>query len=146
MSMFNDISCGGKGNEEECLANAEVVKVLAKRFGIGHWSLVLVLRKSGTLSKKTVHKESGTKLQKGCWWNSLRIDVQFSGLRLHYLEVIYKAKEMVNCWYTMQPIRKRLRLFFPYLFLQTSSVFTEQSQTCVKSMNPFTKERGDLIK
>ena len=29
----------------------------------GH-SLVLVLRKSGTLSKKTVHKESGTKLQK----------------------------------------------------------------------------------
>ena len=39
----------------------------------GH-SLVLVLRKSGTLSKKTVHKESGTKLQKGCCWNSLRAD------------------------------------------------------------------------
>ena len=30
----------------------------------GH-SLVLVLRKSGTLSKKRVHKEFGTKLQKG---------------------------------------------------------------------------------
>ena len=27
MSMFNDISCDRKGNEEECLANARVVKV-----------------------------------------------------------------------------------------------------------------------
>ena len=38
MSMFNDISCDGKGNKEECLANARVVSVLAKRFGIGQWS------------------------------------------------------------------------------------------------------------
>ena len=42
----------------------------------GH-SLVLVLGKGGFLSKKTVHKEFGTKLQKGCCWNSLRADVQF---------------------------------------------------------------------
>ena len=34
MSMFNDISCDRKGNKEECLANARVVKVLAKKFGI----------------------------------------------------------------------------------------------------------------
>ena len=33
-SMFNDISC------EECLANANVVKVLARRFGVGHWSFI----------------------------------------------------------------------------------------------------------
>ena len=59
----------------------------------GH-SLVLVLRKRGTLSVKTVHKESGTKLQKGCCWNSLRADVQFSVLRLHYPEVNSKAKDM----------------------------------------------------
>ena len=38
--MFNDISCDRKGNKEECLANARVVKVLAKRFGIGQWSFV----------------------------------------------------------------------------------------------------------
>ena len=57
----------------------------------GH-SLVLVLRKSGTLSKKTVHKESGTKLQKGCCWNSLRVDVQYSVLRLHCPEVNSKSK------------------------------------------------------
>ena len=38
MSMFNDISCDRKGNKEECLANARVVEVLAKKFGIGQWS------------------------------------------------------------------------------------------------------------
>ena len=40
MSMFNDISCDRKGNKEECLANARVVKVLARRFGIGQWSFI----------------------------------------------------------------------------------------------------------
>ena len=40
MSMFNDISCDRKGNEDECLANAGVVKVLAKRFGVGQWSFI----------------------------------------------------------------------------------------------------------
>ena len=40
MSMFNDISCDRKGNKEECLANARIVKVLAKKFGIGQWSFI----------------------------------------------------------------------------------------------------------
>ena len=40
MSMFNDISCDNKDNEEECVANAKVVKVFAKRFGIGQWSFI----------------------------------------------------------------------------------------------------------
>ena len=40
MSIFNDISCDRKGNKEEYLANARVVKVLAKRFGIGQWSFI----------------------------------------------------------------------------------------------------------
>ena len=31
-------SCDRKGNKEECLANARVIKVLAKKFGIGQWS------------------------------------------------------------------------------------------------------------
>ena len=40
MSMFNDISCDRKGNKEQCLANARVVKVLAKKIGIGQWSFI----------------------------------------------------------------------------------------------------------
>ena len=33
MSMFTDISCDRKGIKDECLANAGVVKVLARKFG-----------------------------------------------------------------------------------------------------------------
>ena len=40
MSMFTDISCDRKGNKEECLANAGVVKVLARKFGVGQWSFI----------------------------------------------------------------------------------------------------------
>ena len=40
MSMFNDISCDGKGNEEECVANSKVFSILAKKFGIGQWSFI----------------------------------------------------------------------------------------------------------
>ena len=40
MSMFNDISCEGKGNKEECVENAKVVTILAKKFGIGQWSFI----------------------------------------------------------------------------------------------------------
>ena len=40
MSMFNDIFCDRKGNKDECLANAGVVKVLAGRFGVGQWSFI----------------------------------------------------------------------------------------------------------
>ena len=38
--MFKDISCDRKDNKDECLANAGVVKVLARRFGIGQWSFI----------------------------------------------------------------------------------------------------------
>ena len=40
MSMFNDISCDNTDNEEECLANAKVVSIFAKKFGIGLWSFI----------------------------------------------------------------------------------------------------------
>ena len=40
MSMLNDISCDRKGNKDKCLANAGVVKVLARRFGVGQWSFI----------------------------------------------------------------------------------------------------------
>ena len=40
MSMFNDISCDRKDNKDECLANARVVKVFARRFGFGQWSFI----------------------------------------------------------------------------------------------------------
>ena len=40
MAMFNDISCDRKDNKDECLKNAESMKVLSRRFGIGQWSFI----------------------------------------------------------------------------------------------------------
>ena len=40
MSMFNDISCGTKDNERECVANAKVVSIYANKFGTGQWSFI----------------------------------------------------------------------------------------------------------
>ena len=40
MSMFNDISCDRKGNKDECLANAGVVTIFARKFGI-YWTVVI---------------------------------------------------------------------------------------------------------
>ena len=38
MSMFNDISCGTKDNDEECLAHARLVSLYARRFVKGQLS------------------------------------------------------------------------------------------------------------
>ena len=40
MSMFNDISCGTKDDEKECLSNARLVSLYARRFGKGQWSFI----------------------------------------------------------------------------------------------------------
>ena len=61
MSMFNDISCDRKGNIDECLANAGVVKVLARRFGVGQWSFI------GPGSEKKWY--SAEKSPQGAWDN-----------------------------------------------------------------------------
>ena len=40
MSIFNDVSCGSKDNEEECLVNARLVSLYARRFGKGQRSFI----------------------------------------------------------------------------------------------------------
>ena len=59
--MFFDISCDRKDNKDECLRNAESVRVFAKRFGIGQWSLI------GSGSEKKWY--SAEKGPQGAWDN-----------------------------------------------------------------------------
>ena len=40
MSMFDGISCGTKDSETECLANAKLVSLYARRFEKGQWSII----------------------------------------------------------------------------------------------------------
>ena len=97
----------------------------------GH-SLVLVLKRSGTVSVKTVHKEKGTIWQKGCCWNSQKVDVQFSVLQVHCPEVDSEAKDMENCRYTVQPIWKRLRLFRIIVSANQLSLYGAVAEICVE--------------
>ena len=92
MSMFNDISCDRKGNKDECLANAGVVKVLARKLvsDNGHL-LVQVLKRSGILPR-TVHKEPGIISRKKCCWNSQKADILPSLQQLHCPGVFSKSK------------------------------------------------------
>ena len=61
MSMFNDISCERKDNKDECLANAGVVKVLARKFGVGQWSF------NGSSSEKQWYSSENS--PQGAWDN-----------------------------------------------------------------------------
>ena len=47
-----------------------------------------------------------------------------------------------NCQNTSVPMVRRLKLFFAQLFLVISSVYTEQSQICVKNVNPAMSRGG----
>ena len=113
MSMFNDISCGTRDDEEECLANARLVSLYARRFGKGQWSFI----GPGSEKKWFSIKEDSPqgiwdKLEEKMLVEFVESDVQFSVLRLQCSEVNSKAKDMVNSRFTLQPSRKRLRLFF----------------------------------
>ena len=94
MLMFNDFSCGTKDNEKECVANALVVSIFAKRFGIGQWSLNC----PGSEKKWSFMEENSC-------WNSPKAHVQFSVPRHHCPEVNPKAKDMENCRFTLLPLR-----------------------------------------
>ena len=111
MSMFNNISCDKKGNEEECVANAKVVSILAQKFGIGQWSFIGPGSEKKWYSRE-VHKEFGITSRTRCCWNSQKADVQFSGQQYRFPGVISKAKDTENCLYILLRIVGQLRLFF----------------------------------
>ena len=104
--------------------------------------LVQVPRRSGLLWKRIAHKEFGIISRKRCCWNSLKADAQISVQQLHCPGVSSKAKDTENFPYMLLQIKKQLRIFFARLSLPVSSVFTEQSQTCVRNLNPFHDRSG----
>ena len=146
MSMFNDISWTRKTMKKNVWQMLKSSPFLQRSLVLdnGHL-LVQVLRRNGTVWKKTIVKEFGITSRKRCCWNSQQADVQFSVQQLHCPGKSSKAKDTVNCLFILLRIKKQLRLFFALLFLPISSVFTEQLQTCVKNMNPFTIDQGNLM-
>ena len=113
MSMFNDISCDKKGNEEECVANSKVVSILAKKFGIGQWSFT----GPGSEKKWYSMKEKSTR-NLGQYRGKDAVGIRRK--RVSNLPcnnsfcpgVISKAKDTENCRYILLQIKKQLRPFF----------------------------------
>ena len=145
MSMFNDISCDRKGNKDECFANAGVVKVLARRFGVGQWSFI------GPGSEKKWYSAENS--PQGAWDNiaeemvlefaesghpAFRATTPLSRGQLKSkghgkLSIHFAADE-----FTIDTI------FFALSFLSISSVSTEQWQQNVKNLRAIKKDRENL--
>ena len=146
MSIFNDTSCDGKGNKEECLANARVVSILAKRFGIGQWSFI------GPSSEKKWYSMEENSPQ-GIWDHiaeKMLVEFAESGFPIFWATTPLFRESLKSEGHGKLSIhfaadQETIETIFTLLFLQISSVSTEQSQTCVKNANPFTIDKGNLI-
>ena len=141
MSMFNDISCDRKGNKDECLANAGVVKVLARRFGVGQGSFIGPGSEKSGILQRIVHKEFGIILRKKYCWNSQKADILLSVQRLHCPGANSRAKDMENCRYTSLQMNSQLKQFFALSFLSISSASTEQWRLYVKNLRTIKMDR-----
>ena len=146
MSMFNDISCDKKDNEEECVANAKVVSILAKKFGIGQWSFI------GPGSEKKWYCMEEDSPQ-GIWDHiaeKMLLEFAESGCPIFRATTPLsrgklKSKEHGKLSFHFAADQETIETVFRIIVLPISSVFTEQSQTYVKKMNPFKIDQGNLM-
>ena len=144
MSMFNDISCDRKDNKDECLANAEVVKVLARRFGVGQWSFIM----PGS-EKKWYPSESSPQ---GAWDNiaeQMLLEFAESGhptirATTPLSRGSLKSTGKENYLFTSLQIKIQLIRFIALFFLSISSVSTEQWQLYAKNLRAIKIDRENL--
>ena len=132
MSMFNDISCDRKGNKDECLANAGVVKVLARRFGVGQWSFI-----GPGSEKKCYFAESSPQ---GAWDNiAEQMYLEFAESGHPTFRATTPSQEQrtwKNCRYTSLQMSQQLKQFFAFSF--------EQWRLCVQNLRTIKMDRVNL--
>ena len=143
MSMFNDISCDRKGNKDECLANAGVVKVVARKFGVGQWSFI------GPGSEKWYSAENSPQ---GAWDNiaeEMLLEFAESGHPTFRATTplsrgILKSKGRGKLSIHFVQMNSQLGQFFALSFLSISSVSTEQWQPYLKNLRAIKMDRKNL--
>ena len=151
MSMFNDISWGSKDNKKECESNAQLVSLYAKRFGAGQWSFLGPGSERSWFREKVVFhqwRHSTRRMGQNCRANDVDICRKRTPslpIRVPYPEECLRAKVVGNWQYTIAQTRERLKLFFRTRTSVHQLSLTEQSQKCVKNVNPFMIEQGDLL-
>ena len=144
MSMFDDISCDRKSNKEECLTNAGVVKVLAKRFGIGQWSFI------GPVSEKKWYSAENS--PQGAWDNiaeEMLLEFAESGCPIFRATTPLSRGQLKSKGHGKLSIHFAADDFtidtiFALSFLSISSVSTEQWQLYVKNLRTIKMDRENL--
>ena len=142
MSMFNDISWGSKDNKIECESNAQLVSLFAKRFGAVQWSFL------GSSSEKKWYSKSEDSPQ-GEWdkmAEKMMVTLAESG------HPVFRATSPLSRGQLKSKGGGKLSIHYcadqdtiTTVFRTISSVFTGQSQKCVKNMNLVTMERRDPL-
>ena len=133
VSMYNDIIWWNNDNEQECIANATLVSLFAKKNfqqDVDHSSDLDQKKVVFYLQRKTTRRMGQSRRADDDQINAEKADTQSSEPQVHCLEERLKAKEVENYLFTSVPIGTKLRLYFEQLFLWMSSVSTEQSQMC----------------
>ena len=134
-----------KKQQRWMLANARVVKVLAKKFGIGQWSFI------GPGSEKKWNSMEENSPQ-GAWdhiADEMLLEFAESGHPTFRATIPLsrgqlKSKRKENCRYTSLQIKIQLIQFHALSFLSISSVSTEQWQLYAKNLKTIKIERDNL--
>ena len=147
MSMYSDISCGTKDNERECLANAKVFSIYAKKFGIGHWSFI------GPGSEKKWYSMEENSPQE--IWDHIaeKMLLEFAEstrpifrattpLSRGKLRSKGHGKLSIHCCADQETIETGFRIIVPATQL---SLYGAVANMC-EEYDPFTIDQGDLIK
>ena len=143
-SMFNDIFCDRKGNKDECLANAETVKVFAKRFGIGQWSFIGPGSEKKWYSSENSPQGACDDIAEQMLLELQKVDILLSVPRLHCPEAFSIAKDVENCRYISLQMWTQLIQFIALFFLSISSVSTKQWQLYVKNLRAIKIDQWNL--
>ena len=144
MSMFNDIFCVRYDSKDECLRNAESVKVFSRRFGIGQWSFI------GPGSEKTWYPSE--KSPQGAW------DHIAEDMLLEFAESghpIFRASTPLSRCVLKSKGRGQLSIHFTAdqdtvdtiyrIILSISSVSTEQWQPYARNFEDHQDRREQLV-
>ena len=140
--MFNDISCDRNGNKDECLANAGVVKVLARKFGVGQWSFI------GPGSDKKWYSMEENSPQ-GIWdhiADKMLLEFAESGCPIFCATTPLSRSNLKSKGHGKRSIH--FTADYPTIdpiFRIIVFAISEQLQTCVKNLNPIEIDRGNLM-
>ena len=147
MSMFNDISCGTRDNEQKCLANARLVSLYARKFGKGQWSFI----GPGSEKKWKTMKEDSPQGILDKLAEKMLIEFAESGCP------IFRATTPLSRGQIRSRGHGKLSIHFAAVQETIETIFRiivsanqlslhgAVAEICVKSMKPFTTDRGDLM-